>query len=122
MVRRGGYTKEKFRPRARGRWIDKAIILRKLHTLTLLGVTALVVWGLSARPWVVDAEWREAPWQAPEFTHSADSDWINSRPLTLADLRGRVVLVDFWTYGCWNCKRSLPWVKEVALEDLGGWV
>jgi cytochrome c biogenesis protein CcdA/thiol-disulfide isomerase/thioredoxin len=34
--------------------------------------------------------------------------WFNSRPLTLAGLRGKVVLVDFWTYSCINCLRTLP--------------
>jgi cytochrome c biogenesis protein CcdA/thiol-disulfide isomerase/thioredoxin len=38
----------------------------------------------------------------------ADGDWINSRPLTLAQLRGKVVLIDFWTYSCINCLRTLP--------------
>jgi thiol-disulfide isomerase/thioredoxin len=37
--------------------------------------------------------------------------WINSEPLTLAGLRGRVVLVNFWTYGCINCKNTLPAVR-----------
>jgi cytochrome c biogenesis protein CcdA/thiol-disulfide isomerase/thioredoxin len=37
--------------------------------------------------------------------------WINSAPLTTQSLRGKVVLVDFWTYSCINCLRSLPWVK-----------
>ena len=35
-------------------------------------------------------------------------DWFNSKPLTLASLRGKVVLVDFWTYSCINCLRTLP--------------
>lgn len=39
-------------------------------------------------------------------------DWINSEPLKLADLRGKVVLVDFWTYSCINCLRTLPHLKE----------
>ena len=39
---------------------------------------------------------------APEFTVGVD--WVNvQRPLTFADLRGRVVILDFWTYGCVNC-------------------
>jgi thiol-disulfide isomerase/thioredoxin len=40
--------------------------------------------------------------------------WINSEPLKLADLnaRGKVVLVDFWTYGCYNCRNTLPYVKQ----------
>jgi cytochrome c biogenesis protein CcdA/thiol-disulfide isomerase/thioredoxin len=49
---------------------------------------------------------------APEFTET--QDWFNTpgeRPLTLSGLRGRVVLVDFWTYTCINCIRTLPYLK-----------
>ena len=38
----------------------------------------------------------------------ADGDWINTKPLTIAQLRGKVVLIDFWTYSCINCLRTLP--------------
>ena len=37
--------------------------------------------------------------------------WFNSRPLTSADLKGHVVVIDFWTYSCINCLRSIPYVK-----------
>ena len=40
------------------------------------------------------------------------TDWINSQPLTLAQLHGKVVLIDFWTYTCINCIRTLPHVVE----------
>ncbi|AXL50867.1 Redoxin domain protein [Paraburkholderia caffeinilytica] len=40
--------------------------------------------------------------------------WLNSPSLTVQDLRGKVVLVDFWTYSCINCLRSLPYVKAWA--------
>jgi cytochrome c biogenesis protein CcdA/thiol-disulfide isomerase/thioredoxin len=43
---------------------------------------------------------------APEF--AGVSQWLNSRPLTLSRLHGKVVLVDFWTYSCINCLRTLP--------------
>jgi cytochrome c biogenesis protein CcdA/thiol-disulfide isomerase/thioredoxin len=43
---------------------------------------------------------------APEF--AGVTNWLNSKPLTLASLRGRVVLIDFWTYTCINCIRTLP--------------
>jgi cytochrome c biogenesis protein CcdA/thiol-disulfide isomerase/thioredoxin len=49
---------------------------------------------------------------APEFTGT--ERWFNTpggRPLTLGSLRGRVVLVDFWTYTCINCIRTLPYLK-----------
>src|SRR5574338_638204 len=38
------------------------------------------------------------------------SGWINSGPLQLADLKGKVVLVDFWTYSCINCIRTFPYL------------
>jgi cytochrome c biogenesis protein CcdA/thiol-disulfide isomerase/thioredoxin len=41
----------------------------------------------------------------------ADGVWINSKPLTLTQLRGKVVLIDFWTYSCINCLRTLPHLK-----------
>ncbi len=46
---------------------------------------------------------------APEFAPGA---WINSEPLTVKGLRGRVVLIEFWTYGCYNCRNTLPFVKR----------
>ena len=55
---------------------------------------------------------------APEFTHRSTSEWINSPPLTMAGLQGQVVLIDVWTFDCWNCYRSFPWLKQV--EDRFG--
>jgi cytochrome c biogenesis protein CcdA/thiol-disulfide isomerase/thioredoxin len=46
---------------------------------------------------------------APGF--AGIESWLNSKPLTLAGLRGKVVLVDFWTYSCINCLRTLPHLK-----------
>ena len=42
--------------------------------------------------------------------------WLNSPPLTAAQLRGKVVVVDFWTYSCINCLRALPYVKAWAAK------
>ncbi|MBI5018690.1 cytochrome c biogenesis protein DipZ [Candidatus Gottesmanbacteria bacterium] len=46
---------------------------------------------------------------APEFIPGGE--WINSPPLTMKELRGKVVLIDFWTYTCINCIRTLPYLK-----------
>lgn len=46
------------------------------------------------------------PYAAPEF--AGIGAWLNSPPLTLQQLKGKVVLVDFWTYSCINCVRTLP--------------
>jgi peptide-methionine (R)-S-oxide reductase len=42
-----------------------------------------------------------------------EGQWINSEPTTLENLRGQVVLVDFWTYGCYNCRNTLPTLKRL---------
>ena len=56
---------------------------------------------------------------APEFEGIVE--WVNSDPLTAKGLRGRVVLVDFWTYSCVNCLRTLPHLKawDRAYRDDG---
>jgi thiol-disulfide isomerase/thioredoxin len=43
---------------------------------------------------------------------SGINQWINSAPLTLASLRGNVVLIQFWTFGCINCQRTLPYIVQ----------
>jgi cytochrome c biogenesis protein CcdA/thiol-disulfide isomerase/thioredoxin len=48
--------------------------------------------------------------QAPDFVGIAA--WINTEPLSLTTLRGKVILVDFWTYSCINCVRTLPVLKQ----------
>jgi cytochrome c biogenesis protein CcdA/thiol-disulfide isomerase/thioredoxin len=47
--------------------------------------------------------------RAPEF--ASPGPWLNSEPLKMADLKGKVVLVDFWTYSCINCIRTLPYIE-----------
>jgi len=48
---------------------------------------------------------------APDPLTLGQGAWINSSPLTLAGLKGKVVLVDFWTYSCVNCVRTLPYLR-----------
>lgn len=64
----------------------------------LVAATAASVAGKSA-----------AQGSAPEF--AGIDHWLNSPPLTMQSLRGKVVLVDFWTYGCINCFHTLPHVE-----------
>jgi thiol-disulfide isomerase/thioredoxin len=45
---------------------------------------------------------------APEIT---GQNWLNSAPLGLAELKGKVVLLEFWTFGCYNCRNVEPYVK-----------
>jgi thiol-disulfide isomerase/thioredoxin len=46
----------------------------------------------------------------PEF--QGISQWLNSNPLTIQDLKGNVVLIQFWTFSCINCQRTLPYVTK----------
>lgn len=49
---------------------------------------------------------------APEFP--PDLEWLNTdQPLSLAELRGKIVLLDFWTYGCVNCLHNFPFLKQL---------
>lgn len=48
--------------------------------------------------------------KAPEL--SSIKGWINTEPFNISNLRGKVVLVDFWTYSCINCIRTLPYTEE----------
>ncbi len=56
---------------------------------------------------------------APELE---PTDWLNSQPFRLADLRGRVVLVEFWTFDCINCRNVMPallqWQQLYATRGL----
>ena len=55
---------------------------------------------------------KELPENGPAPELSGITAWINSPPLTLSELRGKVVLIDFWTYSCINCIRTLPYLKN----------
>jgi cytochrome c biogenesis protein CcdA/thiol-disulfide isomerase/thioredoxin len=56
----------------------------------------------------------DLPLEDLEPSLSGAQEWLNSPPLTIAALKGKVVLVDFWTYSCINCLRSIPYVRAWA--------
>lgn len=94
-------------------------------TFKKIALGALLATSLAASVMPLTAQaGASKPTPAPEFT--GIEHWLNSDPLTLASLRGRVVLVDFWTYTCINCVRTLPYVtswyqkyKSQGLEVVG---
>ncbi len=61
-------------------------------------------------PSIASANGASSAPEAPEF--AGLERWMNSPPLTMAQLRGKVVLIDFWTYGCVNCVNTLPYVQQ----------
>lgn len=89
------------------------------HCLPGLAVSVSLWLAVGPTAWSAPAAGGDAVVALPEFTSTEPGHWFNSGPLRVADLRGRVLLVDVWTFGCWNCYRSFPWLK--ALEaDLAG--
>jgi thiol-disulfide isomerase/thioredoxin len=92
--------------------MEIAMTIRSLATsasliaLCLLGATTP---GISAE--TVPMQMAAVQGTAPNFT--GISNWFNSAPLDIASLRGKVVLVDFWTYGCINCVSTLPHVTAL---------
>lgn len=79
--------------------------------LAMAGVLGGMVFGAPA------AKAQEPPsiiGSSPLYGLSGATNWINSKPLTAKDLRGKVVVVDFWTYSCINCLRAVPYVRAWA--------
>ena len=73
----------------------------------LVPTAALLAWAWLSFASAAGGE--TAPRPAPEISAGR---WINSAPLHLADLRGKVVLLEFWTFACWNCQHVEPEVKR----------
>src|SRR5882757_4911187 len=67
---------------------------------------------MKAKPAAAQAETLPVEGPFPPLTGAVD--WLNSPPLTVDGLKGKVVLVDFWTYSCINCLRAIPYVRAWA--------
>ena len=79
--------------------------------LCLVGAIGANLSSVVAREPIASFTVAAAQSTAPNFI--GISNWFNSAPLSMAGLRGKVVLVDFWTYGCVNCVNTLPHVTEL---------
>ena len=89
--------------------------MRFRRALALLLGAALAVAACTAPEGSSDPSPFAGTTPAPEFPEGLD--WLNTeRPLSLAALRGKVVLLDFWTYGCINCIHIIPDLKRLEAE------
>ncbi|MBE9007826.1 thioredoxin family protein [Fortiea sp. LEGE XX443] len=109
--------------------MDKSFIKRR-RLLTYLGLGAIGVGGVAIASGLRSQKITIPTAVAPNKTATKDvsaalppdakllpefqgiSQWLNSSPLTTADLKGSVVLIQFWTFGCINCIRTLPYVTS----------
>ena len=91
-----------------------------IGAVTLAGVSAIALgWQAAAAPDEIVLAAADAPALPVEgrFPGFAGANaWLQSPPLSAESLRGKVVLVDIWTYGCSNCLNALPHVKEWAAK------
>ena len=74
--------------------------MKAMASLAILGIFS-AVWSFSSLSFAKGIT-------APEIISPT---WINSKPLKMEELRGKVVMVEFWTFGCWNCRNIEPYVK-----------
>lgn len=81
-------------------------VLDRLHTAIAPEVAAAGVSAAAARS--------ELPVEGKAPSLDGAVEWLNSPPLTREQLRGKVVLIDFWTYSCINCIRTIPYVRAWA--------
>jgi thiol-disulfide isomerase/thioredoxin len=91
--------------------------IRFKRPMRALGVLALAA-ACNSPMWVpAPLQGQEAPsivGSSPLYGLSGATGWINSKPLNAKELKSKVVLVDFWTYSCINCLRSLPYIEAWA--------
>ncbi len=86
-----------------------------MRTVHVLALVAAACWCATAGQAGVQAQdTHSIVGFSPLPSLSGATGWINSPPLTAKDLKGKVVLVDFWTYSCINCLRSLPYIEAWA--------
>jgi thiol-disulfide isomerase/thioredoxin len=89
-----------------------------MRVWTTAVVTAMTAASLAFVARNVMAEAEPAPLELAQAGRSAPNfvgvtQWFNSDPLSIEGLRGKVVMVNFWTYGCYNCVNALPHVRKL---------
>ena len=88
---------------------DSIVLPGEPNTMMMKGDGAMM---MAAKPGLAPGQPLAIEGQLPSLSGAVE--WLNSPPLTAEGLRGKVVLVDFWTYSCINCLRSIPYVRAWA--------
>src|SRR4051812_26448922 len=85
------------------------VFYMRLLLLTASALSLALIFGTMATK-------RGEPAKKIRPSFSGATSWLNTQPLTLAGLRGKVVLIDFWTFTCINWRRTLPFIREWSLK------
>jgi peroxiredoxin len=91
----------------------------KRTVLGVIGMVVILVWFFSSLPWADGQQLASMKVSAPDFQ---GIEWINGKPVAMKDLKGKVVVVHFWAFGCINCTHNLPhyaaWHKDFSKKGL----
>ena len=77
-----------------------------------LGVLSMAISRLTSGEQMIPSRRMMEETKAPAAPEISNGIWINSEPLTLKSLHGRVVLIEFWTFACYNCRNTLPALEK----------
>ena len=86
----------------------------KMRLTTMAAVAFVLCWLFASQPFVKAQEPPSIVGSFPLSGLSGATGWINSPPLTAKQLKGKVVLIDFWDYSCINCIRAIPYIRAWA--------
>jgi thiol-disulfide isomerase/thioredoxin len=81
-----------------------------------LGVLSMGISRLTSGEQMIPSRTLTEETKAPVAPELSTGVWINSEPLTLKSLQGRVVLIEFWTFACYNCRNTLPTIKKWDMQ------
>ena len=85
-------------------WLAAMLLSALCASIYISAGDRIMVWGTSTAT-------AKAPIESKLASLGKANAWLNSQPLSAADLRGKVVLVDFWTYSCINWLRTMPYLR-----------
>ncbi|HET9526031.1 MAG TPA: thioredoxin family protein, partial [Pyrinomonadaceae bacterium] len=89
--------------------------MRALSVVVLLALSLVASFTVASERGVIMSSQERTRVRAPEI--QGGSGWLNTdKPLSLAALKGKVVLLDFWTYGCINCIHIIPDLKKLEAK------
>lgn len=92
---------------------------KRARMSVLAVIAAALLCAAASAPFVQAQDTQSIVGSSPLYSLTGATGWINSKPLTARDLKGKVVLVDFWDYSCINCIRAVPYVRAWAEKYKG---
>jgi thiol-disulfide isomerase/thioredoxin len=94
--------------------VSVAFYLRRVKLPPILVTAVVLICVVLCTPLAETQDQQSIVGSSPLYGLSGATGWINSAPLTAKQLKGKVVLIDFWDYSCINCIRAIPYIRAWA--------